>query len=1099
MEIGTKITSKDGDWNEEAISTSETTNTEGIKFAPGTTSTGAGRVPIMRRLSVHNLTGSEDALFSIREKVKPEVVLPTLYKAISHRVENEIEAGHKFDTTASRFTGVTYHTEDPAVIANHFGTDLGSGLNDEEVRSKFKQFGFNVQSKPPNRLLKKLFIYFFGGFGALLLVGGILCIVCWKPLGEPAPAIANLVLGVILLVIFVLQALFNFFQDFSTSRVMSSIHNMIPSETLVLRSGNMETVESKALVPGDVVQFSSGVKVPADIRIFEASADLSFDRSILTGESNAIAATSHCDTKDSNYLESHCIAMQGTFVVSGSGKGIVVSTGDNTIFGAIAKMTSQPKKGLTPMQWEILRFVLLVIAIIVILDVVVIILWCSWLRKDHREWITVSDLIIDIVSVAVAFIPEGLPIALTTCLIITANEMRKSKILCKTLSIVETLGSVSVLCFDKTGTLTKNAMVVTNIARGSLPSTLHDTEEKSEIHDISNPASRHLLTIASLCNEGVITADGKINGNATDKAVLLFANEIEHQSYHLESWKPELKLEFNSKDKYMANLLQPNRDNRYHRDAWAQIGVSIPVGQEDDFYLLTVKGAPDILLESCKFILQPKGLQSAAEDDLDRISKQKVVAIQEEWSRNGKRVILLASKLIPRKKIDLSDRFQAMKYLRQEATDNLTLVGMLGIEDPPRKNIDKVIQKLRDAGIKIVMITGDFELTGVSIAKQIGIISGNVDTLKDLIELTPFSETTGEIERAISITGPDLHRLSENNWTHLIRYQELVFSRTTPEQKLLIIKQFQKHKQIIGMTGDGINDSPSLKQADVGISLINASDVAKEAADLILMDDGEAEDALFNSIIEALKFGRLVFENLKKTIGYLLPAGTYAELWPVLMNVIFGWPQMLSSFLMIIICCITDCGNAMTLAYEPNERNLLKKKPRSITKERLVDWKLLLHSYFTIGTFYTFSSMLLAFINLQRHGYKFSVFNLSYGTYANDPNVNDFINKSSSIYFVNLVIMQFFNLMAMRTRYSSVFQSSPLKNKWIYVSMPFALASTFILNYIPAIQSAMGTSLVPVEYYFISVGFGLIVLTYDELRKWAIRRNPTGFLAKIAW
>lgn len=1083
----TSRVSKDEEWNEDSISTSDTNTTAGIKFAPEVRNGKETVVTKKRRLSIHSLSKStEDGLFSIREKVPAEHVIPGLYKTISHRVENEIDASHKLDYAASKFTGISFHTDAPNDIASKLHSDLVYGLSNAEYQAQLKAHGLNKQTKPPRRILKKLFTYLFGGFGALLLCGGILCIVCWKPLGEPAPAVANLILGIILLVIFALQALFNFFQDFSSSRVMDSIHNMIPLESLVVRGGKLETIDSELLVPGDIIQFSAGVKIPADVRIFDVNSDLSFDRSILTGESRPIAATNQSDEKHSNYLESTCIGMQGTFVVSGSGKGIVVSTGDDTIFGSIAKLTSHPKKGLTPMQWEILRFVLLTTSIIVTLAVLVVILWCAWLRKDHRDWISVSSLIVDIVSIAVAFIPEGLPIALTTCLIITANEMRKSKILCKSLAVVETLGSVSVLCFDKTGTLTKNAMVVTNVLLGTAAKYMGE-EAAEKDYDLEDPASQHLFTIASLCNDAVVSENGTVVGNATDKAVLQYVEKTQPRDNLSRCWDCKFELAFNSKDKYMAKLLASKLPQ-----IWSRIGITIPSGHEDDFYYLTVKGAPEILLENCKYIVSTMG---GSHEELESTTRRKILQVQQEWARAGKRVILLASKLVSKKKVTTLDRFATARTLKEEIADNLTLVGMLGIEDPPRKGVSNVIAKLRDAGIKTVMITGDYELTGVSIAKQVGIVSGNVD---GYAQLAPDNDNS-PIDRAISITGNDLKSMSEDNWTQLIRYQELVFTRTTPEQKLLIIKQFQKHKQIIGMTGDGINDSPSLKQADVGISLFNASDVAKEASDLILMDDSEFEDALFNLIIDALKYGRLVFENLRKTVGYLLPAGTYAELWPVLLNVIFGMPQMLSSFLMIIICCITDCANAVTLAYETNERNLLAKKPRSVTHEKLVDWKLLLHSYFIVGTFYTFTSMLLGFLNLQRHGYKFSVFDLSYGTYEDLPNVSEYINMSSSIYFVNLVIMQLFNLMAMRSRYSSLFQQSPLKNKWIFVSMPFALAATFIINYIPAIQTSLGTSQVPVEYYFISIGFGAVVLVTDELRKFWNRKHPHGFIARISW
>lgn len=1087
MDPAAAVAAKKDEWSENAVSTADLA----VQFDERV-GRPRNRTPAVHRLARHD----EDSLFSFGDKVAPEVALPPVFRTVSHSVDGYVgEKGSAADT----FAGVDYHTTDPDVLARRLGTSLSSGLAPADYAAKQREHGANVQLRPPSRLAQKLLMYFFGGFGLLLLAGGILCVVCWKPLGEPDPAVANLVLGVILLVVFVMQALFNFFQDISSSRVMDSIHDMIPSVTMVTRAAVVDQVDAKTLVPGDVVSFVAGEKVPADLRIFDASPDLAFDRAILTGESNAIAATSRADASSSNYLQSTCIAMQGTFIVSGCGRGLVVATGDHTIFGTIARLTSQPKKGLSPMQSEVLRFVLTISAVIVVLAVLIVILWAAWLRKDHPDWISVPVLIVDIVSVAVAFIPEGLPIALTTCLIITAYQMKKNKILCKTLSAVETLGSVSVLCFDKTGTLTKNAMTVTNSCLGGAFAQTAD-DETLLLHTVANPITRHFLTVAAMCNDAIESALEKLNGNATDKAVYKYALAFQSREVTAEPWTTKFTLAFNSKDKYMARLLEPkSSEQRERQQTLAKIGVLLPSACTSNFMLLTVKGAPDILLKSCQFILKPTA-NGADEEVLDGAMRLKLADLQQTWARQGKRVILMASKLVSAKLLDTTDTFETTRTLRYQVSDGLTFVGMVAIEDPPRKQVDRVICKLRDAGIKIVMITGDFELTGLSIAKQVGIVTENVDDYNDVVkDEHPERDQEGQIDRAVSLTGPDLGKLTEEQWERVVHYKELVFARTTPEQKLLIIKQFQKHKQIVGMTGDGINDSPSLKLADIGISLIDASDIAKEASDLILMNNLDLESALFDSIVEALKFGRLVFENLKKTIGYLLPAGTYSELWPVLLNVIFGMPQMLSSFLMIIICCVTDCANAITLAYEGSERNLLTKKPRSVTREKLVDWRLVLHSYITLGTFYSFTSFLLGFLNLKRKGYGFADFRLSYGAYADLPGVNDAINMSSSIYFNNLVIMQFFNLMAMRVRYLSMFQHSPLRNRYIFVLIPFAFACTFIVNYIPAIQNAMGTAQVPVEYYFISLGFGAVVLAYDEVRKWWVRAHPHGPMARIAW
>lgn len=1013
----------------------------GIKFEEGAFERGRRR----RRTLIH----SRSRLVSLfREKVGKEVVLPGVFKTISHQVDNDLEKPMPSEL-ALKFSSITWHTDTVAFVEKQFCTSVPFGISDFQYKSAKSLYGNNVQLKPPLRWLWKILVYFFGGFGVLLLGGGVLCLVSWKPLGSP-PAIANLVLGILMLVVFLAQALFNFFQDFSSSRVMDLINDMIPTQCTVVRDGKKEVVDLKDLVPGDILHFSQGDKVAADVRVAVALPDLAFDRLVLTGESVPVYTVPSPDPEGTNYLELTCMAMQGTFCVGGVGKGIVVSIGDDTIFGTIAQETSKPKTGMTPLQKEIIRFVLLTSGIILFLVVLLCILWGAWLKKDYPDWINVPSLIVDLVLVAVAFMPEGLPIALTMCLIITANQMRKHDILCKSLLIVELLGLVLVIGFDKTGTLTCNKMVVTD-------------------SHCPGPSSQMWLA-AALCNQLLMAGNKAVQGNATDRALLEYANNTSLVLTICDPWTKQRELPFNSKDKYMVTVACPTRS-----DAWNLVGIP---GHfiDENLAIMFVKGAPDVLLPHLSFVSTPTGFMPISPDVIDEITEK-----QRQWASQGKRVLLLAEKLIQNNSI-LDDTRMAVAEMRDQVRD-LVFVGLVAIEDPPRKNIHTVISRLRDAGIKVVMITGDFELTGLAIARQCGIVHDKVDKIDC---------NTGA--NAISITGPETNTLTDDQWALVIQYNELVFTRTTPQQKLLIIQQFQKNGHLVGMTGDGINDAPLLKQSDVGISIADALDIAKEALDIVLL---LLKDELFEGIILALKYGRLVFENLKKTVGYLLPAGTYAELWPVLLNFIFGMPQMLLSFNMIIICCVTDCINAIVIAFEPPEKNLLERPPR---KERLVDFKLLLHLYFTIGTFYAFSSFLLAFINLQRHHMPFSAFTLSYGLYLNKwDNVSDIINMSLSIYFVNLVIMQIFNLLAMRTRYLLIFQHPPWLNWRIFVAAPISFGVTFIINYIPKVQQALGTAMVPVEYYFISLGFGIVVLTYDELRKWANRKWPSGPLAKIAW
>ena len=1035
-----------------------------------------------RRLSIHRRLSE----VSLSEKVAPETVLPIAFKSISHRIDDVNPISPLPDSEAKDFIERDAHTLELAAVARKFGTDIEHGLTSEQFADNLKLYGANVQSAPPSGLIRRIFTNFFGGFGSLLLIGGVLCILSWKPLGDP-PALSNLVLGVVLFIVFFAQAAFNFIQDYSSSRVMDLIHNIMPSDCKVVRDGCVQEVAAQAIVPGDLIVLEMGTKVPSDVRISWGSPDLSFDRSILTGESKPVQTHAKPDAPGQNYLESRCIAMQGSFCALGLGRGIVVDTGDSTVFGSIAKISSLPKRGLTPLQREILRFVLIVLSIVFVLIILAIILWAAWIRRDYPSWISVSTLIVDLVSIAVAFVPEGLPIALTSCLVITAAAMKKNNILCKSLAVVETLGSVSVLCLDKTGTLIKNQMFVTAASVGVDEMALNDNEKQPEMGNLS-----HLYAVAGLCNSASFDpttlhlplAERKIHSNATDQAILRFAESLGPTANLLQNWLQKCELTFNSKVKFMARLHQFRGSNS---EEARKCGVLDP-----SQYLFTIKGAPDILLPRCLQYLAAGGAAP-----MGAAQRQTITDTQTRWANQGKRVVLLASRTVAQDpKLDedfWADADAASSFLTSLAASDLTLVGMVGITDPPKDDILDVVHTLRAAGIKMAMVTGDFELTAVAIARLCGIVTfENIDTASDLQPLGSTEE--GEVERAIVITLRDLNNFAGDEWAQLTRYSEIVFARATPEQKLKIVEVFQSQGHVVGMTGDGVNDAPSLRQADVGIAMAEGSDIAKEASDLVLLDS-------FSSMVEALKYGRLVFENLKKTIAYLMPAGTYAELWPVLMSIIFGLPQVLSSFCMIIICCLTDCAGAITLAYEAPEKNLLLKKPRSITKERLVNYQLFLHSYITIGTFYLFASMLVAYLYFEKKGIPFSALTLSYGDLsAIDPDKFDRVSATaSSIYFINLVVMQFFNLMAVRTRHLSIFQHSPFHNLLMFAAMAFALAVTFLFNYIPWFNSVISTAHVPAQYYFIAMGFGAAVLVYDELRKWFVRTHPKSFLAKIAW
>ncbi|KKZ68893.1 H+/K+-exchanging ATPase [[Emmonsia] crescens] len=1002
------------------------------------------------RRSLHRrASNSSMSIRSTHSRVAaPEAVLPITYRTLSYNINEDLKKGESLNKKDAKhirdLEQLDWHLVSVDSLFQRLSTSPSQGLSAEQVARRTSEYGKNKPTPPPSGLFRKIVGYVFGGFGPLLFLGCILVFIAWKPLGDP-PALANLALAIVLATVFVIQAAFNAWQDWSSSRVMASITTMLPDECMVIRENKQEWMSAIELVPGDIVKIKQGNKLPSDLRFIEVSSDAKFDRSILTGKSEPAQGT--VDSTDKNYLETRNIGLQGTHCVSGTAIGVCVAIGDSTVFGRIAGLTNKPRHEFTPLQKEILRFVLIIVGIIATVVIIVVILWVAWLRKDHPDWINVPLLIVSCVSVGIAFVPEGLPVAVAMSLTIGANIMKKNKILCKSLATVETLGSVSVICSDKTGTLTKNEMFVTDCYTGGG----EYTEETSRISilggeetDASLGNSINRLRIAGgLCNAAEFDSSTlsyppsrmKMYGDPTDQAILRFSETL-------------------------------GSVNKLRR-------------------------APDVLIPRCGSVFQRDGTVTP----LSSVDLTQIESVKNKWSSKGKRVILVAQKSLGPNAGNLLSSSNPEKAVMAEARENLTFVGLVGLIDPVREEIPGVIQTLRTAGIRIMMVTGDFKLTAQAIAVDCGIIKTKPALIHGFTELDRdfiFSPEKLENFRSLIISGPELITLNENQWEQLCKYEEI----------LRIVKEFQARENIVAMTGDGVNDAPALKAADVGVALGSGSDIAIEAADMVLLDS-------FAAIVEAVKYGRVVFDNLKKTIIYLLPAGSFSEFWPVMANVALGVPQIfiLWSRMLIQNSLCTDAAGAITLAYEKPESDVLLRPPRVPKKDRLVNTRLILYAYGFIGVYECAISFIMAFWYMERRGIPFSAMVLKYGKMdpKYDPDyVTEIANKASSIYFVNLVVMQFFNLLAVRTRRLSIFQQPPILNKQtknpsIFIAMVFALCIVFIFCYIPGLQNSVATTTVPVEHFFLPVAFGLGLLFLDEVRKYCVRRWPKGLLAKIAW
>jgi sodium/potassium-transporting ATPase subunit alpha len=532
---------------------------------------------------------------------------------------------------------------------------------------------------------------------------------------------------------------------------------------------------------------------------------------------------------------------------------------------------------------------------------------------------------------------------------------------------------------------------------------LSNSDLVKELRTISNqsesaffPSLVEFAKISGLCNDGEFDATTihlpaekrKVFGNITDQAILRFAEGIYPVHDARIEWKTMFRMPFNSKSKFMIHVIErvnPTRDD-------TQAESSNPI--------LTIKGAPDIILHKCTHFMSDHGNSEL----LTTSHRQFINEVKDRWSKGAKRVIIMARKTLENQISLLSpESIQYEEEVLRQSSFGLEIVGLVAIVDPIREEIPDVIRTLRGAGVKIHMVTGDFKLTAQAIAKECGIITQPFEQVHDVsfLQICEKSDVSATTTRSIVLSGPDMMDLDDDQWDILCKYDEIVFARTTPEQKLRIVKELQKRDEVVGMTGDGVNDAPSLKAADVGIAMGSGSDVAIEAADMVLLDS-------FAAIIEALRYGRVVFENLKKTICYLLPAGSFSEFWPIMTSIVFGMPQILSSFFMIIICCFTDCVAAIAIAYEKPEADVLLRKPRNTKKDHLVDWKLIIYAYGFIGLAETITSFSMSYWYAARKGVPFGVFWFGFGATPEGFTREEFkkiLNVASSIYFINLVVM----------------------------------------------------------------------------------------------
>ena len=1025
--------------------------------------------------------------------------MPLHFRTLSIQVADSLapdkSTGQKTD--GGTFQDVDFHTLPILQLCQQFNVSPELGLDAPVAARRLERDGRNIIVQKQPKYFWRLFGYVFGGFCSILWVGVVIFFICWQPLSNP-PSPTNLALAILILLVIMLQASFSAFQDWSTSRVMKSILDLLPSECVVVRDGASNKMPAPELVVGDVVWLSVGNKVPADMRLIETSGDVRFDRAVLTGESEEIEGV--VDSAEENFLEAKNIALMGTYVTNGHAKGVVVLTGGRTVMGHISKLTSDSKQTRTLIQQEIIRFVYIIVFMTALLALAILFVWLGWLHRDHKPFMNVVAMLNNVMGCIVAFIPEGVPIAVALCLSLIARRMKEVNVLPKGLSTVETLGCVTVVCSDKTGTLTENKMSAMSIGFveeeftvDGFRNSLTGGEGKG-----TNAAHQQIHKALVLCNGATFDsatahlpiAEREINGDATDGAILRFVESV-GPAPEIRSANEEIfQIPFNSKNKWMLTMYQ-------------EVGK---LGEKHPEKLVFVKGAPDILIPKCTSYLSADTGEIKLWDDAIRA---RLVKRQESWSRGGQRVILVCMRTYTPVSSVGSNQFA--DEVTQICLEELTAIGLVGIMDPPRPDTARTVADCRRAGARFFMVTGDFGLTAAAIAKQIGIITTTrePDSLSEVEARVkegglPAAITRDDrIQGSLVLEGKDLIQLTQVHWDVVCQYEEIVFARTTPEQKLSIVNAFRERDNVVAVTGDGVNDAPALKAADVGIAIVTGSDVAIEAADLVLMGS-------FASIVDGIRLGRLVFQNLQKVIGYLLPAGSWSEAWPVLLNVYFGVPLPLSSFLMIIICCFTDLTSCLALIMEKEEFDLLTLPPRHHKRDHLINLKIYGQSYLFIGVMETFTAHAMFFFYMWKYAhipigdlfFAFEKYTDGYFGHT-QAELTNFNNTGQCVYFVTVVILQWGNLLSIRNKRLSILQADPIRpqrrNLWLFLGIAMAFVIAIFVTEVQGIQKLFGTASVPIEFWLIPLPLALGILMMDEIRKLLVRTFPNGPLARIAW
>ncbi|MEM5799977.1 MAG: calcium-translocating P-type ATPase, PMCA-type [Candidatus Aenigmatarchaeota archaeon] len=856
------------------------------------------------------------------------------------------------------------------------------GLSEEEAKKRLQEYGYNELKERKKVSALEIFLNQFKDiFVIMLLVAiAISVLIGWYEIKEnPEKSFFEAYADAVAIgAIVVLNAIVGFTQEYRAEKALEAMKKLTAPKARVIREGKEVLIDAREVVPGDILLIEAGDRIAADGLLLE-SVELEVNEAVLTGESAPVRKKVGKLKPDIPIAERKNYVFMATYATYGRGKVLVTATGMKTEFGKIAEKVQEIEEEETPLKRKLNDFAKKLAKFVVVICIIIFALELYEILgifkiREFGEIIKESlDAFMTSVALAVSAVPEGLPAVVTITLALGARELARRNAIIRKLSSAETLGAVTVICSDKTGTLTKGEMTVKKVYANDkiIEVTGVGYEAKGEFlleGKSFNPKEIELLLrIACLCNNA--SYDGQtIKGDPTEGALIVAAAKAGMKKEDLENEYQRIhEIPFSSERKRMTTI------HSFENKKFAYM-----------------KGAPEVVLERCDFILKDGKIEK-----LDEKEKKKILKANEDFASQALRVLGFAFK-------ELKEKFDD-----ESAEKGLVFVGLMGMIDPAREEAKEANKKCQEAGIKTVMITGDHKLTAIAIAKEIGMLDNN--------------------EEAKVLTGEELDKLSDEEFEKIVE-EVRIYARVSPEHKLRIVKALKKKGHIVAMTGDGVNDAPALKQADIGIAMgITGTEVTKEASDMILADDN------FATIVKAVEGGRGIYENIRKFVFFLLRCN-FDELGIIGIFALLGLPLPLNAAMILWINLVTDGAPAIALSMDPPEEDLMKRKPRD-PKQGILHGR--------------FAQILASFIT-QFFGTAF-IFCLSYYVWK-EP-----LEEAMTMAFVQASFQELFTVFNCRSERKSVFRYSPFTNKYLVIAVAASFALTLMLCYVPIFQVMFGT------------------------------------------